>query len=339
MSSRGLCFVVSVFLISLFSASYLSSISFLGADSAYQLAFNASYSWSSFPVFVSLQGYPCLPLWLYYLSCNFLKIDFLTSEIIQSTFYLFTATIFPFALLQPRNSVGYSYLLYYILFTSFFCFGYFGLVVVLSATKMLFALAFFFLFYVFWHRGNLRLWLSFSLLSLSSHFSIVVLYVVVFLPFLIRYSLTAFRALFSKAAKNSLANLLLYIVSGFLLVNLYNSISAKLIYYLSGSGDNTSSSYFSRISIVYAAFALALRSSRSLSGFNPLYLLLVLPIFFDLPFGRLSWLFLMAIYFPSSVSKDLSLAVGPRYLFLLLVPSVFYFLRGVDVLRYRDLMF
>lgn len=318
--------------ISLIWSYFVVSTPFEGADSAYEAAYNLSTSIFSFVRFSLYQSYPSLPLWLFYLICNFFGFSFHQSVYLQAFFYTYISLILPFVFF--RFTFSRNLFASIVAFYPFAVFGYFGIVLMASAFKMLFAFIFFMLFCISSFSGNKLLSRILIFLSLTSHFSIIILFSVCFYREIYRFISKYAFSIFSKI-KLSFLPVLIAILAG--LAFSFEVILYKISYNFF-SGSNYESGFGGQFSILFSVFVMSLWLSGSFSlSFLPFYAF-VLPVFLSISLGRISWLYLFGLYFVNFMPCSFRLTVFQRALFLFPI-SYYYFARSVYVLSSRDLMF
>lgn len=331
--SANSCLVALILsFVSLIWSNFIVSIPFEGADSAYEAAYNFSDSIFSFARFSLVQGYPSLPLWLFYLFSNFLGLSYLQSVHLQAFIYIYISLIFPFILY--RFSFGKNLLFSLLVFYPFAVFGYFGVVLMASAFKMLFAFVFFMLFCIHSFLGKKAFSKLFIFLSLASHFSISILFIICFYREIYGFIVKRVLSAFSRIKLSFVPVIILCVVG---LTFSFEVIFHKIVYNFF-SGYNYESGFGARFSIVFAVFVLSLWLTGSLSpSYLPFYAL-ILPVFLPIPLGRISWLYLYSLYFVHFLPRKYGLTVFARVLILLPV-SFYYFSRSLHALASRDLMF
>jgi hypothetical protein len=325
--------ISSILLIVSFSWShFVLSIPFYGADSAYNAAYSNSISLDSFPVFTVSQGYPCLPMWVFFLFCNLLNFSYETSIHFQGGLYSFVALLFPFVC--SRFSLGKGPLLSFVVFSSFAVFGYFGIVLIASAFKMLFAFLFFILSWMFSSYEKKALSRLFVVLSLLSHVTIIILFAIVYHEKIYASLVALMRIVCGKIRLSFIYSAIIGLIAASFL---FRIVFQKFTYnFLSGSSYETGLG--GQVSICYAIVIISLWFSRSSTfSFLPFYVLIV-PVFLPISLGRISWFYLFGLYFLhfSSFSSRFS---SLQRIFFLLPFSAYYLVRSFNVLSARDLLF
>lgn len=270
---------------------YLKDLNLAGVDIAYPKAFNSSSNLTTFKNFISDQGFPSLTLWLYYVFSNFIGLNYEISHYILSIVYVYFALTISF-LAKSKLPKNISKILL-IVYPLFFIFGQFGLALLLSAEKMLMGMIFIQLALRFSIKGNIILKFIFYLLSIITHFTLILLVVLIEYSSIIKLIKKAFLKILTLRLNISL--IYLSIIPIFSLLIASGSIFSKFTRLLlqAESQEAFQNSYYLLLISLFIIFFILEKQNlliEKILGFT----FFSLPILIGIGAGRIAWIYSFA---------------------------------------------
>lgn len=281
---------------------FVSSFDISGVDIVYENVYLNTDSFNTFRSFINGQGYPSVPLWLYYIFSNKLGFNYELAHLILGSYYIFN--ILEILLVSKNKLNPINNKIFKINFFLFLIFGQFGITLLLSAEKMLLAMIFFMLATKASIKKDNKLKSLFYIFSIGTHFTMIVTI------FLIEYeslqkTLTEFIKKFIKYKIKIFSIFVLTISSIFGAIG-FKNIAGKLgILFITRelivNSDTSNTSY---LTIVLSTFIIFFIISK-LNYKNILIAIISnTPVFLKIPLGRISWLYTFAIFFIPFISNQ-----------------------------------
>lgn len=327
-----------VYIVLFWWSSWLHGIDFKGEDIAYEAAYYASsfFDAQSFGEFTRSQAYPSVTLWLAYSLCNSIMLSYETSAVLLGSLYLVTSYLVSQRISEKcfKPYPAISFLLY----IGFLSFGYFGIVVVVSALKMQLAFSFLFL-HLLLKDNKPKMSILMIVLSIATHFSVIVIVAV----------------LYGRRILSTASNACLYVVTAckikkvyllpFLLLPLAmvasGAVVAKLFFLFSATGNVQLGSKAGQIAVIaYSIFVLSWLYDDPLTTRNIMfYLLLLSPLLLNISLSRIAWLYAYSLFLYPMVDNGLRLISKQLFMMALAPLSLLYLARGLSSVMTSDLMF